>query len=44
MMSTTGGTKRELIPASKRLWALGGLRAYYRGLTVRFDLKVYIVV
>jgi len=34
MMSTTGGTKRELIPASKRLWALGGLRAYYRGLTI----------
>ncbi|KLO18028.1 mitochondrial carrier [Schizopora paradoxa] len=34
LMSTTGETKREFIPTCKRLWALGGLRAYYRGLTI----------
>ncbi|KAH8113244.1 mitochondrial carrier [Phellopilus nigrolimitatus] len=34
MMSTTGEQKRHVISAAKRLWALGGLRAYYRGLTV----------
>lgn len=37
-MSTTGENKRDLITASKRLWALGGLRACYRGLTVSCPL------
>ncbi|KAI5124933.1 hypothetical protein M0805_007360 [Coniferiporia weirii] len=34
MMSTTGGQKRDVLSAAKRLWALGKFRAYYRGLTV----------
>ena len=34
MMSTTGETKRDVISAARRVWALGGMRAYYRGLTV----------
>lgn len=34
MMSSTGESKRTLIEASRRLWAMGGLRAYYRGLIV----------
>ncbi|QRW01670.1 mitochondrial carrier protein [Ceratobasidium sp. AG-Ba] len=33
MMSTTGG-RQSVLPAIKRLWALGGARAYYRGLTI----------
>ncbi|KAG9121805.1 hypothetical protein FRC07_002077 [Ceratobasidium sp. 392] len=33
MMSTTGG-RQALLPAIKRLWAMGGARAYYRGLTI----------
>jgi hypothetical protein len=35
MMSSTEGTNRTLILAAKRVWALGGLKAYYRGLGVR---------
>ncbi|KAH9966105.1 mitochondrial carrier [Russula dissimulans] len=34
MMSSTGETRRTLASAAKRLWALGGFRAYYRGLGV----------
>lgn len=34
MMSSTGGQKRSFVSAAKRVWSLGGLRAYYRGLTV----------
>ncbi|KAI0254397.1 mitochondrial carrier [Lactifluus subvellereus] len=34
MMSSTEGTNRTLASAAKRVWALGGLRAYYRGLGV----------
>jgi len=34
MMSSTEGTNRALALAAKRVWALGGLRAYYRGLGV----------
>ncbi|KAH9999315.1 mitochondrial carrier [Russula vinacea] len=34
MMSSTGGPNRTLASAAKRVWALGGLRAYYRGLGV----------
>jgi hypothetical protein len=34
MMSSTGQQKRTLLEAARKLWALGGVRAYYRGLTV----------
>ena len=34
-MSSTGSPKRTLASAAKRVWGLGGLRAYYRGLGVR---------
>ena len=34
-MSSTGDPNRTLASAAKRVWALGGLRAYYRGLGVR---------
>ncbi|KAI0036819.1 mitochondrial carrier [Vararia minispora EC-137] len=34
MMSSTGETKRTLMQAAKHVWALGGLRAYYRGLGI----------
>ena len=34
MMSSTE-RKRSLAKAAKRVWALGGLKAYYRGLGVR---------
>jgi len=33
-MSSTGEAKRTLLDASRRLWALGGVRAYYRGLVI----------
>jgi len=33
MMSSTGA-KRSMKEAVKHLWALGGIRAYYRGLTI----------
>src|SRR6266852_1817364 len=35
MMSSTESPKRSLATAAKRVWALGGLKAYYRGLGVR---------
>jgi solute carrier family 25 phosphate transporter 23/24/25/41 len=38
MMSSTGGQKRHLVDAARRVWQLGGLRAFYRGLTVRLSL------
>ncbi|KAF8974498.1 mitochondrial carrier [Flammula alnicola] len=34
MMSNTGAHKRTLAAAIRHLWALGGIRRYYRGLTV----------
>ncbi|EGO01954.1 hypothetical protein SERLA73DRAFT_177617 [Serpula lacrymans var. lacrymans S7.3] len=34
MMSSTGGQKRTLAEASRLVWKLGGVRAYYRGLTI----------
>jgi hypothetical protein len=34
MMSSTGESKRSLNEAMRHLWQMGGLRAYYRGLTV----------
>lgn len=34
MMSNTGEQRRTLPDAVRNLWKLGGLRAYYRGLTV----------
>ncbi|KAI9448192.1 mitochondrial carrier [Lactarius indigo] len=34
MMSSTEGTDRALALAARRVWALGGIRAYYRGLGV----------
>jgi solute carrier family 25 phosphate transporter 23/24/25/41 len=33
-MSSTGETKRTILEASRRLWAMGGMHAYYRGLVV----------
>lgn len=33
-MSSTGESKRTLLEASRRLWAMGGLHAYYRGLVI----------
>uniref|UniRef100_A0A8H8CJZ1 EF-hand domain-containing protein n=1 Tax=Psilocybe cubensis TaxID=181762 RepID=A0A8H8CJZ1_PSICU len=34
MMSNTGENKRTLVSAVRHLWKLGGIRAYYRGLTI----------
>jgi len=34
MMSTAGDQTRALIPSIKRVWALGGIPAYYRGLVI----------
>ncbi|KIK68070.1 hypothetical protein GYMLUDRAFT_36899 [Collybiopsis luxurians FD-317 M1] len=34
IMSSTGEQKRTLIQAARHLWKLGGLRAYYRGLSI----------
>ncbi|KAF4575014.1 hypothetical protein EYR36_006369 [Pleurotus pulmonarius] len=34
MMSNTGEQKRTLLQACRHLWGLGGMRAYYRGLTI----------
>lgn len=40
-MSSTEGTDRALALAARRVWALGGIRAYYRGLGVRNDVHVH---
>lgn len=42
MMSSTGLQKRTLMAAARRLWAIGGIRAYYRGLSVRLSYYVEI--
>ncbi|KAF9567342.1 mitochondrial carrier [Agrocybe pediades] len=34
MMSNTGEHKRTLLSAIRHVWRLGGVRAYYRGLTI----------
>ena len=34
MMSDVGGQRRTLLEAVKRVYSLGGMRAYYRGLGV----------
>ncbi|OBZ70029.1 Calcium-binding mitochondrial carrier SAL1 [Grifola frondosa] len=34
MMSSAGIQRRSLREAAQRVWALGGLRAFYRGLTI----------
>ncbi|KAJ8456382.1 hypothetical protein ONZ51_g12161 [Trametes cubensis] len=34
MMSSAGGQKRSLREAARRVWDLGGIRAFYRGLTI----------
>lgn len=34
-MSNDGSLNNSMSASAKRLWALGGTRAYYRGLTVR---------
>ncbi|KAH9951624.1 mitochondrial carrier [Amylocystis lapponica] len=34
MMSSTGEHKRTLLSAARRVWELGGIRRYYRGLTI----------
>jgi len=38
-MSNTGEQRLSLVNAAKHLWVLGGMRAYYRGLTVRGNLS-----
>jgi solute carrier family 25 (mitochondrial phosphate transporter), member 23/24/25/41 len=40
MMSSTGEPNRTLASAAKRVWALGGFRAYYRGLGVRNAYRI----
>ena len=40
MMSSTGDTRRSMVDAAKRIWGLGGFRAYYRGLGVRVFLAI----
>jgi solute carrier family 25 (mitochondrial phosphate transporter), member 23/24/25/41 len=37
-MSSKGDQQRTLVAAARRVWQLGGFRAYYRGLTVRTSL------
>ncbi|RPD67207.1 mitochondrial carrier [Lentinus tigrinus ALCF2SS1-7] len=34
MMSSAGGPRRSLREAAHRVWQLGGIRAFYRGLTI----------
>jgi len=34
MMSSTGLQKRTLVAAARHLWAIGGIHAYYRGLSI----------
>ncbi|CDO71264.1 hypothetical protein BN946_scf184908.g21 [Trametes cinnabarina] len=34
MMSSAGGQRRTLREAARRVWQLGGIRAFYRGLTI----------
>lgn len=34
MMSNKGDQRKTLLSATRHLWALGGVRAYYRGLGV----------
>lgn len=34
-MSSTGNQKRTLVAAVRHIWQLGGVRYFYRGLTVR---------
>ena len=45
MMSSTGLQKRTLVAAARHLWAIGGIHAYYRGLSVRpfyyFEIQTY---
>lgn len=36
-MSNTGIEKKNLLDAMRHVWALGGVRRYYRGLTVRAE-------
>ncbi len=38
MMSSDGRVKNSLKVSMSRTWALGGMRAYYRGLIVRDPL------
>ena len=40
MMSTTGNQKQTLVAAARRVWELGGLPGYYRGLTVQFFILI----
>ena len=42
MMSSTGLQKRTLVAAARHLWAIGGIHAYYRGLSVRPSCYVEI--
>ena len=37
MMSSTGEQRANLFTAAKRLYGMGGIRAYYRGLVVRIS-------
>lgn len=43
MMSNAGEPKRTLIEAAKRVWGLGGVKAYYRGLSVSVVLHRALV-
>lgn len=36
-MSSAGGQRRTLREAATRVWQLGGMRAFYRGLTVSYS-------
>jgi hypothetical protein len=38
-MSSAGG-KRSFLQAMRHVYAMGGLRAYYRGLTVSSDVDI----
>lgn len=44
MMSNTGEQKKTLVEAIRHLYKLGGVRAYYRGLTVRAFLSLRVLL
>lgn len=44
MMSTTGAQKRTLLSAAQRVWQLGGIRYFYRGLTVRHKNPCFVIL
>jgi solute carrier family 25 phosphate transporter 23/24/25/41 len=40
-MSSAGDQKRSLVDAARKLYQLGGVRAYYRGLVVSLHTLSY---